>query len=132
MFRSILPMIAGLSLLIAGCEKHEPTKVSAKDVEKKMGEAGGAAVDYARQERDEYVARVQKAVDEASAKIDELKTRAKKAPANAKSKLKRQIKVMEGRWKVAERKLRELKSASSDAWKDLKSGVDRAIEDLKR
>ncbi len=139
MFRYSLPMMVGLSVFIAGCEKHEPArdagkepaKVTEREVEKKVAEAAGAVADYAKQEKDEYVARAQKAVDEAKAEIDELKARAKKARASAKRKLKRQIKASEGRWKVAERKLGELKSASGEAWKDLKSGVDKAIEDLK-
>lgn len=33
---------------------------------------------------------------------------------------------------LAERKLSELESASGEAWKDLASGVDKAVEDLKQ
>ncbi len=139
MFRYLLPTMVGLSVFIAGCEKHEPAKVTGtepakvtgKEVEKKVTETAGAVADYAKQEKDGYVARAQKAVDEAKAELDELKARSKKARASAKRKLKSQIKASEGRWKVAERKLGELKSASGEAWKDLKSGVDKAIEDLK-
>jgi hypothetical protein len=39
---------------------------------------------------------------------------------------------MEASWKLAEWKLSELESASGEAWKDLKSGVDKAVEDLKQ
>lgn len=132
MFRYLLPMVMGLSALIVGCKKQEPPKVTAKEVEEKVAEATGAAADYAKQEKDEYVARAQRAVDEAKAEIDKLKAGATQARAGAKRKLQRQIEAMEGRWKLAERKLIELKSASGEAWKDLKSGVDRAVEDLKQ
>lgn len=132
MSRYLLPMVMGLSALVAGCEKQEPPKVTAKEVEKKAAEAAGTAADYAKQEKDEYVARAQKSVDEAKAEIDKLKARAKKARGGAKAKLQRQIDAMEARWKLAERKLSELKSASGEAWKDLKSGVDKAVEDSKR
>ena len=132
MSRYLLPMLMGVSALVAGCEKQEPPKVTAKEVEKKVTEAAGAAADYAKQEKDEYVARAQKAVDEAKAEIDELKAGARKAGAGAKRKLQRQIEAMEARCKLAEQKLGELRSAGGEAWKDLKSGVDKAIEDLKR
>lgn len=132
MFRVLLPMAIGLSLLVAGCKKEEPPKVTAGEVKEKVAEATSAAADYAKREKDEYVARAQKAVDEAKADIDELKARAKKARGGAKTRLQRRIGALEGRWKVAERKLGELRSATGEAWRDLASGVDRAVEDLKR
>lgn len=134
MRRYLLPMAMGVSVLVAGCKKEEPPsgKVTASDVEKKAAETAGAAADYARQEKDEYVARAQKAVDEAAAEIDRLKAKAGHARAGAKVRLERKIDAMEARWKRAERKLAELKSAGGTAWKDLKAGVDKAIEDLKR
>lgn len=132
MFRYLLPVVMGLSVLIVACKKEEPPKVTAKEVEKKVAEATGTAADYAKQEKDEYIAQAQKAVDEAKAEIDKVKAVAKKARAGAKRKLQRQIESMEGRWKVAERKLGELKSASGEAWKDLRAGVDKAVKDLKQ
>ncbi len=131
MFRSPFPMVLALSVLVLGCEKQLPPKVTASDVEKKAGEAAGTAADSARQEKDDYVAGAQRAVDEAKARIDELKTRAAKASAGLKGKLRRQIQSMEARRRLAQRKLDELKSASGEAWKDLRTGVDEALQDLK-
>ncbi len=134
MLRYLMPMVMGLSVLAAGCKKEEPQppRVSVKDVEKKVAEAGGTAADYAKQEKDEYVARAQKAVDEARAETDKLKASAKEKRAGARRKLQRQIRAMDRKWELAERKLSELKSASGEAWKDLRAGVDKAVEDLKR
>ncbi len=132
MLRYLMPTAMALSALISGCERQEPPKVTAGEVEKKVEEAAGAAADYARQERDEYVARAQKAVDEGEAEIDTLKAEARKASAGARSKLERQIQAMEARWKVAERQLHDLKAAGGEAWKDLRSALDNAVEDLKQ
>ena len=132
MSRYLLPLVMGLSVLAGGCERQEPPKVTPGDVERKAAEAAGAATDYARQEKEEYVARAQKAVDEARAEIATWRAEAGKARAGAKDRLQRQIDAMEARWKLAERKLGELRSASGEAWKDLRSGVDRAVEDLSR
>ncbi len=131
MFRSPFPMILALSALALGCEKQQPPKVTAREVEKKVAEAAGSAADYARQEKDEYVAGAERAVDEARARIDELKTKAGTASAGLKGKLRRQIQSMEARRRLAQRKLDELKSASGEAWKDLRTGVDEALQDLK-
>jgi chromosome segregation ATPase len=129
--------MVGLSAVGAGCEKHEPAAVAGKEptrgeeVEKKVAEAADAAADYAKQKKDEYVAWVQRAVDEARREIDKLRAEAAEARASAKRALERQIKSSERKLEVAERKLKELQSASGQAWKDLKSGVDRAVDDLK-
>ena len=132
MSRYLLPLLMGLSVLAGGCERQEPPKVTPGDVERKAAEAAGAATDSARQEKEEYVARAQKAVDEARADIATWRAEAAKAGAGAKDRLQRQIDAMEARWKLAERKLGELRSASGEAWKDLRSGVDKAVEDLSR
>lgn len=132
MLRYLMPTAMVLGVLISGCERQEPPKDTAGEVERKVAEAAGAAADYARQERDEYLARAQGAVDEGKAEIDQLKAEARKARAGARSKLERQIRAMEARWRVAERKLHDLKSASGEAWKDLRSGVDKAVDDLKQ
>lgn len=101
MSRSILPMMVGLFVFIAGCEKNEPAKVTGEQVEKKVTEAAGAVADYAKQEKDEYVARAQKAIDEAKAEMDALKARAKKARASGKGKLKGRSRHRkeDGRWR---------------------------------
>lgn len=133
MFRTPIAMVLGLSALAAGCEKKDqPPKVTAHDVERKVAEAAGTAADYARQEKDEYVAQAQKAVDGAKGEVDRLKAAAARARAGAKGRLQRQVGSLEARCQVAERRLGELKAASGEAWKDLKAGVDRAVEDLRQ
>ena len=133
MTRYLLPMAMGLSVLFAGCKKEEgPSKVTARDVERKAAEAAGAAADYARQEKDAYVARAQRAVDEGRAEIERLQAEARRGSATTRGKLEGRIEAMEARWKLAERRLGELKAASGEAWKDLRAGVDRAVEDLRQ
>jgi len=125
-------MVVGLSVSFAACQKQEPAKVTPAEVKEKAAETAGAAADYAKQEKDEYVSKVQKEMDEIKADIAKLKTKAKTATAKAKAELDREIKMSEDKWKVAEQKVSELKSASADTWKNMKSGVDNAIEDLKQ
>ncbi len=131
MSRQLMAMVAGLSVLAGGCGKRDPPKVTAGEVERKVAEAAGTAAAYARQEKDEYVARARKAIDEAQADVDRLRAEAARARADASGALRRRVEAMEERRRRAERKLGELESASGEAWKDLRLGVDRAVEDLK-
>ena len=132
MMRSFMFVTLGLVIALAGCQKQEPAKVTAGDVKEKVTEAAGTAADYAKQERDDYVGKIQKEMDEAKAELDKLKTKAKTATAKAKAKLDRDIKIADDKWRAAESRFNELKSASADAWKSLKAGVDKAVDELKR
>ncbi|HEU4381908.1 MAG TPA: hypothetical protein VFR85_00285 [Anaeromyxobacteraceae bacterium] len=132
LLRYLMPSAVILSVLVCGCEKQESPKVTAGEVKEKVKDAAGAAAGYARQERDEYVARAQKAVDEGKAEIDKLRAETRQAGAGARNEAQRQLEAVEAKWKVAERKLHALKSAGGEAWKDLRSGVDEAVDDLKR
>lgn len=132
MVRFLRFMLVGISVSISACQKQEPAKVTAEEVREKAAQAAGAATHYAKQEKEEYIGKVQKEMDELKAEIGKLKTEARKASAKAKAKLDDDIKVSEDKWKTAERKFVELKSASADAWEGMKAGVDKAMEDLKQ
>ncbi|HYQ80438.1 MAG TPA: hypothetical protein VEP68_02995, partial [Anaeromyxobacteraceae bacterium] len=110
MSRHLLPLAMGLALG-AGCGRQEPSPpVTASEVKGKAADAADAAAAYARQEKDQYVARAQKAVDEGRAEIDRLEAQARSGSAAARRKLERRIEAMEARWSVAERRLSQLRS----------------------
>lgn len=132
MVRLLLLMLVGLSVSFAACQKREPAKVTAEEVREKAAQAAGAATDYAKQEKEDYIGKVQKEMDELEAELDALKTEARKTTAKAKAKLDGEIKVSEDKWKTAERKFTELKSTGADAWESMKAGVDKAMDDLKQ
>ncbi len=73
-----------------------------------------------------YEKKVQAQLDEWSAEMDKLKAKAEQADADAKLKLNDEIDEIQAKRKVAEEKLQELKSASDDAWDDVKRGIDAA------
>ena len=131
----LLAALLGLVLAISACEKKEekaPPKVSSEDVKKEAKEAVGAAVEYVNQERDEFVNKAQKDMDAINVRIEELKKKAQDATGEAKVKLEQQIESLEQRRQAAEEKLDALKSATGEAWKDLKADVEAAIHHLKQ
>lgn len=65
------------------------------------------------------------------AKIDVLKARVDKATAEQKIKYNKDIESLRNRQQQLYKKLDELRSAGSDGWEDLKTGVDQAYHDLK-
>lgn len=136
MNRLLLAFLLGSLLAVSACSKKEedrpPSKVSTEDVKKETKEAIGTAMDYAKQERDEFVGKAQKELDEINPKMEELKKKAQEATGEAKVKLDEQIKRLQQEQKAAAEKLDKLKSATGEAWKDLKAGVQAAIDHLKQ
>ena len=136
MNRLLLAFLLGSLLAVSACGKKEegrpPSKVSAEDVKKETKEAIGTAMEYTKQERDEFVSKAQKELDELNPKIEEIKKKAQEATGEAKAKLDEQIKRLQQEQKAAAEKLEELKFATGEAWKDLKAGVQAAIDHLKQ
>jgi len=76
--------------------------------------------------RDLYLEKVQAQLDEWDADIEKLKARANKASADAKLEYKSRIESLKHKREKAGDKLDELRSASDDAWEDLKIGLESA------
>jgi len=125
-------MTLALTLSVAGVAQSAHAEVTAKDVKHDTAQAADSAATYAEQERDKYIRQAQKEVDELRAEIDELGVKARAARNDVKARLDADIKVLDKKWDTTESKLGQVKSTSTQAWKQLKSGTDNAIEDLKQ
>lgn len=135
MKRLLLPVFLGLAFAVSAAEKREqgvPPKTGSADVRKETGEAIDAMAAKARQERDEFADKAQKEMAELNKNMAELRKKAKKLGGEAKVKIDRQIRDLEPERKAAEKKLADLKSATSEKWAELKSGVSGAIDRLKQ
>lgn len=74
----------------------------------------------------------QERLDELSKKVDELKEKAKHATGDAGKIYRSAISDLESKRDVAQKKLKELGSASSGAWQEIKVGVDKAYDELQK
>ncbi|HKQ30030.1 MAG TPA: hypothetical protein VJS66_01985 [Burkholderiales bacterium] len=131
MIRLLISVVIGLSLALGACEKRQD-KVTSTEVQQKVTDAMQTAADYAKQEKDDYVAQVQEDINAARQDIERLKVKAKTAGAKTKAEVERDIKAAEAKWEVAEQKLRELKAVGLESWKNLRADVDKAVDDAKQ
>jgi len=135
MNRLLILLLLGVSLALSACQKKEDEtapKMSSEEVKKEVKEAAVAVGEHVNQERNEFVDKVQKEMDELNNKLAELKKQALEATGEAKTKLDQQIQNLEQELKAAEQKLADLKSATGDKWNELKAGVSDAVEHLKQ
>lgn len=81
--------------------------------------------------KDAYKKKIEAEVDLAQAKLDELKAQAKSSAADVGIKFDKLTDDLENKLQTTKTKLRELESASENAWEQLKDGVEAAWDDLK-
>ena len=62
--------------------------------------------------------------------IDQLQAKAEKFEGDAKAKAEQQLTALRQKRDVVSEKLKELSSSSANAWEQIKSGIDAAMEDL--
>jgi ABC-type uncharacterized transport system auxiliary subunit len=80
--------------------------------------------------RDVYIKKIKAKLDEWNADIDRLEAKARQADADAKMRYKGRIESLkEGRRKAVDR-FERMRQASGDAWKDMRAGLDHAVDSL--
>lgn len=81
-------------------------------------------------EKQAYAQKLQAQLDEWNAEIDKLRAKAAKAEAEAEIHYAKQIQELEQQQQEAKARLRELEQSSTEAWRDLKVGLDSAWQRL--
>jgi predicted nucleic acid-binding Zn-ribbon protein len=77
-------------------------------------------------ERDAYVEKFKAQLDQLNAKIDAIEAKANEAKADARIKHEKELDQLRARRDAARSRLDELRTASGDAWHDLKGGFERS------
>jgi hypothetical protein len=94
---------------------------------------GEASVSGNREEsRSQYLDRIEKEIHELGKKIQELGKSAEAAGGKARIEAKKAVKELEVKKRKLEAEARDLKRSGEKAWRKLRSGVDSALEELKR
>ena len=94
MNRLLMFIILGLALAVTGCQKKEepsPPKTSSEEIQKPATDGSVAMTDQAKQERNEFVSKLQKEMDELNTKLTEFRSTAQTATGEAKVKIDQQI-----------------------------------------
>ena len=82
--------------------------------------------------RDKYQAKLKANLATLDAELKLLAAKATKAKSDAKVRLDLEVAVLKAQQQVAKARLTALKSASDDAWGDIKAGADQAWKDLSK
>ncbi|MDR4505088.1 MAG: hypothetical protein MRK01_09900 [Candidatus Scalindua sp.] len=110
-------------------EKAE-THVSSEDVKRETGEALETQKTYLEQQKEKYQKGAESTLNDLNDKIKGLQAKAGQAGSDAKAKYNEIIEGLQKKQGEAQNRLNDLKSKSADAWEDVKSGMDAALENL--
>jgi len=80
--------------------------------------------------RDVYVEKMKAKLDEWNADIAKLEARARQKEADVQVSYQDQIETLKNRRNAAEEKLEKMRKGGSEAWSDLKEGLERAADSL--
>ena len=120
---------------LPGCgEKEEtqgkPETTSKEDVKKEAKEAYETTKAYTQEQMQAFRKQMETKLNEYGEKIDQLQAKAEKLKGDSKAKVEQQLTALRQKRDEVSEKLKELSSSSGNAWEQLKSGVDAAMDDL--
>jgi DNA-binding transcriptional regulator GbsR (MarR family) len=134
--RGILAIMLLLALgALPGCGEKEQSEsksatVSKEDVKKDAKQAYDATKVYTQEQMQVFREQTETRLAEYKKEIDQLEAKAEKLEKDAKAKAEQQLTALRQKQDDVSKKLKDLSSSSGNAWKQLKSGVDTAMEDL--
>jgi len=124
-----------LLLALVGCGENEqtqskPASVSKEDVKKEAKEAYDATKTYTQEQMQAFREQTEARLAEYGKEIDQLQAKAEKLGGDAKAKAEQQLTALRQKQDAVAEKLKELGSAGGNAWEQIKSGIEAALEDL--
>jgi len=134
--RGLLAIMLLLVLgVLPGCGEKESTEsksatVSKEDVKNKVEEAYDTTKTYTQEQMQAFGEQTEARLAEYKKEIDQLQAKAEKLEGDAKAKAEQQLTALRQKRDEVSEKLKDLSSSSGNAWEQLKSGIDAAMEDL--
>jgi len=131
--------LLGIMLLVpgalSGCGEKEqpqskPAAVSGEDVKREAKEAYDTTQAYTQEQMQAFREQTEIKLNEYKEEFDQLQAKAEKMGGDAKAKADEQLTALHQKREVVAEKLKELRSSGENAWEQLKSGIDAAMEDL--
>ena len=134
--RGLLATMLLLALgALPGCGEKDQSEsktatVSKEDVKKEAKEAYDATKAYTQEQMQSFREQTETRLAEYQKEIDQLQAPAEKLGGDAKAKAEQQLTALRQKWDEVSEKLKDLSSSSGNAWEQVKSGIDAAMEDL--
>ena len=120
---------------LTGCGEKEQAQsksatVSKEDVKKEAKEAYDATKAFTQEQMQAFREKTETRLAEYKKEIDQLQAKAEKLGDDAKAKAEQQLTALRQKRDKVSEKLKVLSSSSGNAWEQVKSGVDAAMDDL--
>lgn len=96
-----------------------------------MGRSAVTA-DRVQKKKSQYIASAQREFDKTRTEIDRLQMEAQSVSVPSRTRIDEQIRLLQEKWDVAEQRLSQVRSATAQSWDDVRAGLDKALEDLRR
>ena len=134
--RGLLTIMLLLAMgVFTGCGENEQDqgkteKVSAEDVKEKTMEAYDATKAYTQEQMKAFHEQMKTRLAEYNDDIDKLQAKMEELGEDARVKAEQPMAELRQKRDDVSKKLQELGSSGGNAWEQLKSGIDAAMEDL--
>ena len=133
--RGLLAVILLVPWALSGCgDKDQPQSksgtVSSDDVKEEAREAYEATKAYTQDQMQAFRKQMETKLDEYGKDIDQLQAKAERLEGEAKAKAEQQLTALRQKRDAVAEKVKELGSSSENAWGQIKSGIDAAMEEL--
>jgi parvulin-like peptidyl-prolyl isomerase len=124
-------MVWGMGLLPVGGYGAEPA-VTAETIRKDARETLEATRQYTAQQKEAFQQAAREELEVIQRQILQLQSKVGQASASARAELQQSINDLEVKKDATRKTLEELKSATDAQWDGVKSGIHRAIDELKQ
>jgi hypothetical protein len=110
----------------------KPAVTTDEQLRKEINQALTTAKQYTFQQKDKYEAKLHETLNDVDDRIDHLEAEAKTAGTEAKARIRTHIAELKKHRTVLGERLEKAKSATADAWDNIKAGVGAAGTDLQK
>ena len=101
-----------------------------EDVQQKTADAASAAVDYSKEQKEQFQKDMEGKLSDLKQEIAEMKEAASKKTGAAKTEMKEQIASLEKKQDGIKKDLSKMKKSSGKAWAEMKTGMSKAWDSL--
>jgi hypothetical protein len=120
---------------LPGCGEKEQSQresegTSGKDVKEEVKEAYDTTKDYTQEQIQVFREQTENKLAEYKDKIDQLEAKTEDLSEDAKTKAEQQLAALRRKRDEVTEKLKALSSSGKDAWGQVKSGIDAAMDEL--
>lgn len=121
----------GLFYIPVGMAGASDKPVTGDTVIRETQEAVKATKDYTIQQKDEFQRKVQAELDEMESQIVHLRRQVAYASVEAKADIQKAITELEKKKNLAQKKARDIQSATASSWEQVKAKTTAALDDLR-